>query len=177
MSSLEFDDTDGHNCLAKCTHRMNHPRFWDQLCWWLTVRFSAPWLLLCKLTGLWWDSWDATGARCWAQPTAHGQCYRSPWHPEAGLLQTSGTHPPDFHLTLGRACPSSGQAGSARELISLETVLRWISSRVTSSLTFRTVPVLTLEVLRNLSVPNILTWVHILHRPPDFPKWPLQPVS
>lgn len=56
MSSLEFDDTDGHNSLAKCTHRMNHPRFWDQLCRWLTVQFSAPWLFLCKLTGLWWDS-------------------------------------------------------------------------------------------------------------------------
>lgn len=79
-------------------------------------------------TGL--SPWHAAGAVA-ALPVSSGV---SPRHAEGCLLQTPATLPLGFHLTLGRTRPSSGQAGNARELMSLEAALRWISSRVTSPL-------------------------------------------
>lgn len=178
MPSLEF----GCYSLAKWTHRMKHPRFWDQFCWWLTVWFYVPWLPPVQAhrvvvrssempqelsTGL--SPWHAAGAVA-ALPVSSGV---SPRHAEGCLLQTPATLPLGFHLTLGRTRPSSGQAGNARELMSLEAALRWISSRVTSPLHVQDWLRFSTEkscIPRNLSVPCILAWVHALQWLPGFPS-------
>lgn len=137
--------TDGDNSLAKCTQRWTISGFETSSAVALpcgSLHLGSAYASSQGCGEMWCD---AMGAQCWAQPTGRGRCYCSPWHPEVGLLQTSGTHPLDFHLTLGCARPSSGQAGSARELISLEAVLRWISSRVTSPLQVQDCPCFSTE--------------------------------
>lgn len=121
--------------------------------------------------------WDATGAQAGLSPRVSAVLC-SPWHPEVGTASIRDS-PSGLASDPGLCTPSSGQAGSARELISLGQFSGGLAPGVTGLSMFRTVPVCFSEVLslETFLSQLILPWMHILHRPPDFLKWTLQPAS